>query len=99
MVRRFNKQPSETYTIAVDFVGALPVGETPFSGTVSARKYETGVTDNTVLSSTTATISGTQARIRVLGGTSGLVYRITFLVTLTNNDLLEEDVDMFVLSE
>jgi hypothetical protein len=96
---RFVKQPSETYTIAVEFSGKLPSGASLSSGTVSAIRMDTGATDNSVLASTSATISGTQARVRVKQGVSGVIYKITFVVALSNADILEEDVLMHVIED
>lgn len=93
-MKEFEKQPAESYTIAVEFAGKLPSGASLASGTISAVRLDTGATDNSVLASTTATIVGTQARVKVQAGTSGIDYKITFLLTLSNGDLLEEDVLM-----
>ncbi|BFU90161.1 MAG: hypothetical protein NTAFB01_13480 [Nitrospira sp.] len=96
-MEQFEKQPAEAYTIAFEFSGKLPTGANLSSGTVSVVRLDTGATDNTVLASTTATIVGTQARVKVQSGTTGIDYKITFLVTLSNGDVLEEDVLMQVL--
>jgi hypothetical protein len=96
MTKEFIKQPAESYTIAVEFTGKLPTGATLTSGTVSAVRLDTGAADNSVLASTTATIVGTQARVKVQAGTSGVDYKVSFLVTLSNSDLLEEDIEMRV---
>jgi hypothetical protein len=96
---RFVKQPAETYTVAVEFAGKLPSGASLSSGTVSATRMDTGATDNSVLASTSATISGTQARVRVKQGVSGVPYKLTFVVTLSNADILEEDVLMHVIED
>lgn len=96
-MKTFEKQPSESWTFAVEFVGKLPAGASLASGTVSAIRLDTGATDNSVLASTTATIVGTQARVKVQAGTTGVEYKLTFLVTLSNSDLLEEDVIMQVV--
>ena len=95
----FSKQPSETYTIAVEFSGKLPTGATIVSGTVSATDQAGTDMTSTVLSGTSATISGTQALIKVLAGVHGQTYRLRFLVTLSTSDLLEEDVLMQVANE
>lgn len=96
MRNTFSKQPAEAYTIGLEFSGKLPTGVSLSSGTVAA--YDPTGTDvsGTVLSGTTATITGTQARIKVLAGTHGIDYRLQFLVTLSNADVLEEDVLMMV---
>lgn len=97
-MKSFEKQPGESYTIAVEFAGKLPSGASLLSGTVSAVRLDTGATDTSVLASTTATIVGTQARVKVQAGASGVDYKITFLLTLSNADLLEEDVLMHVVA-
>jgi hypothetical protein len=96
MSTQFLKQPAETYTVAIEYAGKLPSGATIVSGTVAAVRLDTGATDNTVLASTTATISGTQVRAKVQAGTDGLDYRLTFAVTLSTGDLLEDDLVMKV---
>lgn len=94
---RFTKQTGASFVIAIEYVNRLPPGSTSISsGTVSAKKYDTDTTDNTVLASTTATISGTQARVKVQSGTTGEDYKITFLTTTSNGDILEDDVLMQV---
>lgn len=97
-MEQFDKQPAEAYVIAIEFAGTgkLPEGTSLFSATVQATRYPDLVVDNSVIANTLASISGTQALIKVLGGTHGNDYRITFMVTLSNLDLLEEDVLMEV---
>jgi len=92
----FSKQPAETYTIAVDFAGKLPTGATLSTGTVAL--FDPAGTDltGTMLSSGTATVVGDEARIKVIGGTHGVDYRVRFRMTLTSADVLEEDVQMRV---
>lgn len=93
----FEKQSAEAYTIAIEFSGKLPSGATLSSGTVTAQNTTTGLTDNTVLGSTTATISGTQAKVKVQAGTNQVTYKITFTLTLSDASILEEDIRMKVV--
>lgn len=87
------KQPSENKPLAIDFTGKLPAGLSLASGTVSAIRLDTGAADNSILASTTMTISGAKASFRYLGGVSGVDYKITALVTLSDTvTVLEEDV-------
>lgn len=93
----FNKQPAEKRTIAIEYARELPSGVTLVSGTVAA----TNLSDNSsasgaVLVSTTATISGTQAKVQTQAGTNGIDYKITFLTTLSNGDIWEDDIIMKV---
>lgn len=92
----FEKQPSESYTIEIEFLNRLPSGTTISSGTVSATDLSTSFFDNSVLASTTATISGTKAKAKVQAGTNGKNYKLTFLTTLSDSSILEEDVEMRV---
>ena len=85
------KQPQERYTMGFGFTGYLPAGATLSSGTVSAVRLDTGAADNSVLDSLALTISGDQALVRVKDGLDGVDYKLTFLVTLSNGDVLEED--------
>lgn len=94
----FQKQPAEKRTIAIEYLNELASGVTVSSGTVAAID----LTDNsdvsaTVLTSTTATISGTQARVQTRAGTNAKNYKITFTTTLSNTDIWEDDVIMKVL--
>lgn len=93
---KFLKQPSESWPIACEFAGKLPSGSSLVSGTVTAVRLDTGATDLSVLASTTITISGTRAVATVQGGTDGVDYKITFLVSLSAGGPLEEDIQMEV---
>ena len=97
-VNEFTKQPAESYTRAIDFTGKLPTGATLQSGTVQAIDLSGADVSGTVLSGTSAVISGNEARIKVLAGVHGQDYRIRFVMTLTNTDVLEEDMLMHVLN-
>lgn len=92
----FDKQPAEAYLIAVEWAGKLPVGASLVSGTVEATRFPDLVVDNSVIANTLASVSGTQSIIKVQGGEHGRDYRITFMMSLSNGDLLEEDVLMQV---
>lgn len=94
--RVFRKQPSETYPIAIDYTNRLPEGLTLSSGTVAALNVQTNLTDNTVLSSTTGTVSGSKLRAKVQAGVNGSDYKITFTATLSDSSILEDDITMQV---
>ena len=92
-----NKQVAEQITYAFEFKDKLPTGASLASGTLSAIDVSDNSDQSTVvLDSTTATISGTQARFRAKAGTDGSKYKITLVATLDNNDKLEEDVILSV---
>lgn len=96
MLNQFDKQPAEAYLIAIEWAGKLPVGASLVSGTVDATRFPDQVQDNSVIANTLASVSGTQSIIKVLNGEHGRDYRITFMMVLSNGDLLEEDVLMQV---
>ena len=97
-MREFDKQPSESWPIAIEFANKLPTGASLATGTVSAVRLDTGATDNSVLLSTTLSISGTRATFTVRNGTHGVDYKITAQVMLsTGAGPLEEDVLMKVI--
>ena len=92
----FAKQPSAQRTIAVDWVDALPSGASLVSCTVTAKDKDNVDVSATLLSGTTATISGTRTIIRVKAGTSGQRYTVTFVPTFSNGDTDEEDVIVWI---
>ena len=92
----FDKQPREAYVIGIEWQGKLPPGAALFTCGVEATRYPDLVLDNSVIANTLATVSSTQTFIQVRAGTHGHDYRISFFPTLTNGDILEEDVLMRV---
>lgn len=94
----FEKTPTEAFTIAVEWANQLPFAATITSGTVAAKNLnDNSNADAEVLAAgTTATISGTQARIKVGGGKLQTRYRLMFTVTLSNGEVLQEAVIMTV---
>lgn len=86
------KQAAEVKTMAFEYRDKLAFGLTLSNGTLSAIINDTGVDATaTLLASVAATISGTQARFRVQAGTSGVTYKVTGLITLSNGDTLEDE--------
>lgn len=92
----FTKQPSEQTTRAFEYANRLPFSATLSSATLTAYNLSTQATDTSVLESTTGTVSGTQVRFRAKAGTNGVNYKITCYATLSNGDILEDDVEMRV---
>lgn len=94
----FVKQPSEKQTRAFDYSGKLSIGAASISSaTVSAIDTSDGTSvSGTVLTSTTAVVSGYQVRFTVQAGTDGKTYKISTLATLNTGDILEDDVLMKV---
>lgn len=92
----FEKLPSETFTIAVEWANQLPFGATLSTGVVAALKMDdqSNASATVLANGTSATISGTQSRIKVNGGKVHTKYRIMFTVTLSNGEVLQEAVYM-----
>lgn len=96
-MEQFIKQPGESYFIGFDFTNRLPSGSSLSSGTVSAIDLYDGATvSSTVLASTSATIAGSTAKVKVQAGTHNRKYKITFSMTLSTSEVLQEDVIMQV---
>ena len=88
-----NKQPAERLPLAFEFRDRLPLGGQLYSGIFLAVNIADGsdVVDD-ILVSPIGTVNGTQVRFMVENGTSGEVYKVTLLATLTDGAILEEDV-------
>lgn len=82
-MQEFTKSSNEIFPVEVDFTDSLPTGETLSTGAVSAVDLATGLTDNTVLGSTTASISSPKASFIATGGTNGESFKIVLAVTTT----------------
>lgn len=88
--RVFTKRPGESYTIAIEYANRLPSGASLASGTVTATDLKLNVADSSVIASATATISGTQAKVKVQDGALGKDYAIVFKTTLNTGEDLED---------
>ena len=90
----FLKQPSEEFTIAVDFSGDLDTGETLDSAVVTATDSAgTDVTSTIVASDA---VSGSTWAVRVRAGTAGQDYKITVTATTSDSQVYEHEVTMRV---
>ena len=97
MVNAFDKHPSETYPIAVDYATAAPTGAVLQSGTWSAVDDTTGADATaTVLDSTVAVITGTEAKVRVENGEEGHSYKLQVEVVFDTGDILVDNVFMHI---
>lgn len=90
----FTKQEWERIPRYFDYTDELTKmgsGVTLSSATLAGYNVTTGAADNTILSSTTATISGAQAQGLAIGGTAGNTYKITCQASFSNGARLEDD--------
>jgi len=86
------KQPAERRTRTIDFAAKIPTAVTISGATVALVDAETSESLNSLLASTTGTVSGTTVSFVVLGGTDGRNYKITVTATLSSGDILTADV-------
>ncbi len=95
------KQPSERQTVSVDFGSRLLGGVTIASATATGTEWSTGTTaTNTILQSGTGTVNGESVEVTLKAGqTDGTKYKVTILATLSNSDILEEDLAVEVIAE
>ena len=94
MKSKIFKQPSEKFTIAVDFANRIPTGAVISSQSITATDPNDIDVTATVIEG--PTISGTELQTKVKAGTADIDYKVTMKATLDNNDVLEEDVLMQV---
>jgi len=100
MIYLDDQQPSEQRTLSIDLANDLPSGVTPSSGTVAAIRTDTGAdVASTILVSTTLGISGTQITFTIKSLTSGLRYKLTFTVLLSNGNIVKPDAVISCIEE
>ena len=72
------KTTAQKFNYGMDFIDQLPGGVSLASCTVSAYDITADVVDNTILTSLTATVSGTIATAGIKDGTPGHDYKVIF---------------------
>jgi hypothetical protein len=95
----FYKRPAEQYLIYVQFANNLPPGAELASGTVTAYDQNNQNVSGSVLGSTSASVSGTQAIVEVKAGNDGDRITIKFVMTMNDGQILQENVIMLVREE
>lgn len=94
-VGKFDKQPARLKTYSLNLTKRLPSGTTIDSASTTA----TLVSDGTVVTSSVVVgnvVSGNNVNVQTKGGSDGIDYKITTVVTLSDNDTPEYDVTMKV---
>jgi hypothetical protein len=92
-VETITKQPAEQFPVAIEFYGKLP----PFGQTISSVVFSAIRTDtladatSTIIVDDSEEIDDTQVQCGIKSGTSGLTYKVTATVTLSDGSILEED--------
>ena len=90
------KHPTESFIVGLDFAPALAAGRTVASGTVQALDASGADVSGTLLVSTVAAVSGTQARVQLQSGTGGQSYTLIFTVTLDDGEVLQDGLTVSV---
>lgn len=93
----FTKQPSEEFTIAIDFTGRMATGETLDSAVVTAA--DSAGTDATAAVIESSSVSSPHVLVRIKGGQDGQDYRVTVVATTATTEVYEADVTMRVRDE
>lgn len=89
------KQPTESRIITIDCSNALPTGVTITA--VSAFMYDLAETDmSSSMIYGTPTINGHDVYIQLRGGVSGQFYNCKILLTLSNDEVAEDDITVEV---
>ncbi len=98
-MEQFNKQPAETYPIAVDFNECLAPGEGIVSQEVLAYdKDGNDATAEVLLPSTIGNDGEGRVVVTVTGGDQEIkTYKLTFRCTTTNGNRWEMDIKMMVV--
>lgn len=94
----FDKQPARLKTYTLNLTKRLPSGTTISSAVTTA----TLVSDDTVVTGSVVVgnvVSGNNVNVQTKGGDDGVDYKITTVVTLSDNDTPEYDVTMKVRDE
>ena len=91
----FTKQPSEIFTVSMDFSRRLQNSETIASKVVSAI-ITTTLADATATVIDSSTINGTDIDVKVKAGTTGLAYKITITITTSTGNVFEDEITMTV---
>lgn len=92
----FEKTPLERLSLGVNISG-IPENVTISSGTISAWDIVDDSDASTeLLVSTVLTIDESSARFTVRNGSSGGKYGLRLLLALSNGDILEEDITLYV---
>lgn len=90
-ITRLEKQSIEKRKISVDFADSLDTGVSVSSAAASAINITTGEADNSVLSTTTASASGTTATVMIQAGDHGSKYKVCIVATMSDGQVLRED--------
>ena len=93
MAHTFTKQPSEIFTVSMDFSRRLVSGETLSSKTVTATAGGQDATSTVIDSSS---IDGTDVDVKVKAGSDGTDYKITIKVTTSTGNVFEDEITMTV---
>jgi hypothetical protein len=92
------KQPSERWKRAIEYYGRLPPGTATLSSAVLTAVDTEDESDvsTTLIDQTTKAISGTQLSFVLMAGDDTHDYKVTVKMTLSDNQVLEDDFMVYV---
>jgi len=91
----FEKQPSEKFSISIDFSNNLSTDETISTYTVTAYLNDNDITSAVVFDHSQDN-EGKIIYIKPFNGVNGLDYKITIIIVTTDSNIFEKDVLMRV---
>ena len=92
MKHLFEKETGERLTLEIDLTDRLPTSATPSTVAVTATDETLGTSASSILPSATGTASGAIISFAVYSGTTAHDYDVKVLTTLSNSDVLKENV-------
>lgn len=96
-MNEFAKYPTETFPIGMDYTGKAPTGAVLVSGVWEATDLlDESDVSSTIFLSTSATIAGMVAKVRVRNGTLDRLYRLGVTATFDTGDVLHDNVYMTI---
>ena len=88
------KQPTENFPVGIDFADDLAVGETIATSVTTAKRLSDGTDVSATVLSGIDVVAGTIVEHRVIGGTTGELYRIQIRITTSGSNTFEHEVDL-----
>lgn len=100
ILERFTKQPNDNLKYTIDYRDWLPTGVSVASCVVSdvsvINSSESDVGEPTLTASVPVVVGGNLATFFAASGTDGKNYKVTFLATMSDTQLLESEIEFRV---
>jgi len=90
------KQPSEVWTLAVEYQNRLATGETLTNPSATAIREDTGADVTAAFLNNPPVVVGTQVKFTIKDGTDGITYKVTVRVDTNTGQHFEADIHVRV---